>query len=140
MPEAALVSPDGYFITLDDWASRGGELSVVIYAPDGRLVRTFSLDQLFERADRNKVVVAMGCGFHWRDGAEYYLSSGTDPKLYIVTGRAPVLELTLKTGALARGTAADFATLRELVAQGSPIQPESYTLNLKFSSITDTKR
>jgi len=46
MPAAALVSTEGYFITLDDADKLGSERSVVIYTPAGRLVRSFAVDQL----------------------------------------------------------------------------------------------
>ena len=137
MPAAALVSPDGYFVTLGDWGRDLGERALVIYAADGRVVRTVTLEQLvLKPAD---VGMITSCGIPWRQGATYYFSRGAEPKLYIVTAWGPALELTLRTGALSRGALSDFATLRELVAQGAGIEPEDFSLTLRFSSITDMK-
>jgi hypothetical protein len=136
MPAAALVSPDGYLVTLGDWGRDLGERALVIYAADGRVVRSVTLAQLvLKPADVGTIT---SCGIPWRQGATYYFARGAEPKLYIVTAWGPVLELTLRTGGLSRGTVADFAALRELIAQGAGIEPEDFSLTLRFSSITDS--
>lgn len=81
MPDAALVSTVGYFVTLDDVDRLGSERSLVIYAPDGRLVRSFALDQLFAPADIRRIGITK-CGIHRRDGATYYLPSQRESLRY----------------------------------------------------------
>jgi hypothetical protein len=52
-----------------------------------------------------------------------------------------VLELTLATGALRRGTLTDFAALRAITAQRfANERAEVWPISLRFSSITDVQR
>jgi hypothetical protein len=137
MPQAALVSMAGDFVTLDDHYQAGGEHALVIYDRGGRLIRSFSLKQLLDTADLAQVPLS-DCGLLWRDGTTFYFTGTPDAKLFVVLPWGRVLELTLATAELRRGVLADFATLREVTAGRFPNEHvESWSLSLRFSSITD---
>jgi hypothetical protein len=137
LPQAALVSMAGDFVTLDDYYQAGAEHAIVIYDRGGRLIRSFTLEQLLEPTDLARVPLS-DCGRLWRDGTMSYFTSAPDAKLYVVFPWGRVLELTLASGALSRGELTDFATLRDITARRFPNeQAESWSLSLRFSSLTD---
>jgi hypothetical protein len=137
LPEAALVSMAGDFVTLDDYHEAGRAHALVIYARDGRLIRSFALEQLLDSADLAHVPLS-DCGWLWREGTAFYFTRDPDAKLYVAFRWGRVLELTLATGELRRGGLADFAALRDITGRPFPNEhAESWSLNLRFSSITD---
>jgi hypothetical protein len=84
------------------------------------------------------VGVMTSCGIPWRNGANYYFSSGVEPKLYVITTWGPPIEISLATGAVARGARNGFPRLMERIAAGySGLQSADVKLSLVFSSITD---
>jgi hypothetical protein len=127
-PYEALVSSDGWLVTLDDWGNLGFDNALVIYDPAGKLVKAHKLDGLVpaDVADRDRSKSSR----YWRRRAQYTF----DPVaklLQIQLDKAGVVEVSLATGA-AQYVAA--ATAQKLA------NPEPATLNeisLRFSSITD---
>ena len=137
MPQAALVSMAGHVVTLDEHFQAGGDRALVLFAPDGRLVRSFALEQLLDSIDLARVEFS-DCGRLWREGAAFYFSGGPNAKLYIAFKWDSALEIDLATGALRRGSARDFAMLREITSQRFPNElTEPWELNLRYSSLTD---
>jgi hypothetical protein len=137
MPRAALISMAGHVVTLDEHYQAGGDHAVVVFAPEGRLVRSIGLEHLLDRADLARVELS-DCGRLWRDGAAFYFSRPPDAKLYVVFSWGRAVEIDLATGALRRGGLRDFETLRELTSQRWPNElAESWEINLRFSSLTD---
>jgi hypothetical protein len=136
-PQAALVSMEGDFVTLDDYYVSGGDHAVVIYDRGGRPIRSFTLEQLLEPTELARVPQS-DCGRLWREGATFYFTRSPDARLYVVLQWGSVIELTLATGQLRRGTAADFAVVRDLVAHSfANERTEVWPINLRFASITD---
>jgi len=137
MPEAALVSMAGHVVMLDEHYQAGGEHALVLFAPDGRLVKSFTLEQLLGRTNLARVEYS-DCGRLWRKGAAFYFSQGPSARLYVVLAGGSAVEIELATGALRRGTVRDFDRLRKITAQPFPNElAEPWPLSLRFSSLTD---
>jgi hypothetical protein len=135
MPEAALVSMSGEFITLDDYFQEGP--AIALYDRTGRQLRTYTVEQLFSAAQR-AAIGRSDCGWEWREGARYYITAGQQPRLYILLRSNTVLAFSLRTGELQRDTLARFPELRQIQARESPNEEtQVWRLNLRFSSITD---
>jgi hypothetical protein len=49
LPVHALVADDGHFITFDNWHNIGFGTVAAIYAPTGRLVRSWELTDLHDK-------------------------------------------------------------------------------------------
>jgi hypothetical protein len=138
MPQAALVSMAGHLVTLDDYHEAGAQHAIVLYDVGGRFVRSYTLEQLLGTADLARVTVS-DCGRLWREHAVFYFTRPPDAKLYVLMSWGRVLELTLTTGALRRGTRNDFPALRT-ITEGDRFaneRTEIWQLSLRFSSLTD---
>lgn len=68
-PVAALLSNDGYLLTLDNWHNRGhGAAVLAVYAPSGALLRAYRLEDLYP-APRLAAIPASVSSRSWRCGA-----------------------------------------------------------------------
>jgi hypothetical protein len=128
-PYEAILSSDGWLVTLDDWANLGYGNAVVIYDPKGKLVAAKPLDDLLpaDVADRDRSVSSR----YWRKGAKYLFDT-KQKLLQIQLANAGVIQLSLATGShkyFAAGTPAPKLTRAE--------DAEVWPINLRFSSITD---
>jgi hypothetical protein len=127
-PYEAIVSSDGWLVTLDDWGNLGFDNALVIYDPAGKLIKALKLDGLVpaDVADRDRSKSSR----YWRRGAQYLFD--TKAKLFqIQLDKAGVVEVSLATGAAQYVDAAKASKLAN---------PETATINeisLRFSSITD---
>lgn len=54
-PVFAAVSDDGELITLDNWHNMGIGKAVVIYQPDGKVLRTYDLTEIYTEAELEKL-------------------------------------------------------------------------------------
>lgn len=70
-PVAALVTNDGYFITLDEWSGMGYGNAVVLYSPAGKVLRSYHLDNL-AIPDTYKNVNVSVSSRDWRQHATYF--------------------------------------------------------------------
>ena len=96
-PVSALVANDGTVVTFDNWASMGyGDDVVVIYRPDGTLVRQLGLNDLLEQEDiqqlRRSVSSIWWSGEHRIDEQQRRLV------LQIAAQRTEEVPLSLETG------------------------------------------
>jgi hypothetical protein len=79
-PVNALLAPNGGFITFDNWHNLGYGRVVAIYRPDGTLIKSYSLEELYLHRDLSRVPTsessrAWRCApffFVTPDGAEAY--------------------------------------------------------------------
>jgi hypothetical protein len=76
-PVDFVVTDDGFLITLDNWHNRGYGKVVVLYAPDGKPIRSYELSDLFTKEEiagfsRSESSIA------WRKTSGFYLRSGGD--------------------------------------------------------------
>ena len=128
-PHAAIVTNDGYLITLDDWGGLGGDHAVTIYNPAGKLVRDYHLDNLAvpdEVRNSNRSVSSRD----WLRHAVYYASAKRKRlqihlaagilELWLVDGKHRWIaetpkRLELDDGVSIHTTALKFATLTDVV-------------------------
>ena len=70
VPTSALVSDDGeYVVTFDNWYSHGhGENVIVIYGPDGTLIRSMKLTDIIPEMYKDSLQHSTN-SVSWRDGA-----------------------------------------------------------------------
>ena len=54
-PVNALLAPNGAFVTFDNWHNLGYGQVVAIYRPDGTLVKSYTLEQLYANRDLSDV-------------------------------------------------------------------------------------
>jgi hypothetical protein len=128
-PHAAIVSSDGWLITLDEWANLGYDNAIVIYDPAGKLIKAHSLDAVLPEdvANRDRSRSSR----YWRKNAQFLIDIA-GKLLQIRLDGGGVIEISLATGAAQYVTAAKAKKL---------VNPELATINetnLRFSSITDT--
>jgi hypothetical protein len=126
---------DGHLATFDEYGtgrSKSAGNAVVLYSPEGKLVKAWSLDILVPKAD-----TPGSTAVHWRDGAKYYFLR-KPTRLYITLRWGKVLEFSLGDGSSKYGDPADFPDLAVVAAKSSSDEStEIWSISLRFSSITD---
>jgi len=136
MPYEAIVSKDGYLVTLNDYARMGGKNAVVLYDTKGKLVKSYALDHLLPKEDAQSVPLRMS-GRWWNDKARYFFLQKPD-RLYIVLAVGKTMEFGLEDGAFKYDQAKAFADLAPLLDKPHANErTEIWRANLRFSSITD---
>ena len=129
-PYAAIVTNDGYLVTLDDWGGLGMDHAVAIYNPSGKLVRDYHLDNIAVPDDVRNMGRSVSSR-HWLRHAVYYASSkrkrlqihlmGGILELFLADGKhrwvpdSPKQQLVLEDAISINETALKFATLTDLV-------------------------
>jgi hypothetical protein len=126
-PYAAIVTNDGYLVTLDDWGGLGSDHALAIYSPAGKLVRDYHLDKLAVPESVRNLDRSVSSR-NWRRGAVYYANAKRKRlQLHLIGG---VLEVWLADG-------------KQRWIDDSPKQPpldDLITINetaLKFATLTD---
>ncbi len=127
-PYEAILSGDGWLVTLDEWGNLGYDNAVVIYDPKGKLVKSLQLDDLLPEdvRDRDRSVSSR----YWRKGAQYVFDT-KHKQLQIRLAKAGVLQVSLADG-----------STKYVAANAAPVpanvEPtEVWETSLRFSSITD---
>jgi hypothetical protein len=95
-PVEFFVSDDGVLATIDNWHNRGYGRIVAIYDAQGKLVKSYALDDLFSPTEINGIVHSVSSR-HWHAGPVYInrdqrtlymmISSGRDLVVGLQTGR-----------------------------------------------------
>jgi len=98
-PRRALVAGDGrHVVTIDDWLHGGRQHALVIYGPEGKLVRDLELSDLLQ-PDEIKHLERGKLGLEWTGGAKFRFSR--DHKvLFIRCGWGKLKVIDLATGAV----------------------------------------
>jgi hypothetical protein len=103
-PQQIEVTEGGNLITLDNWHNRGIGVALAIYSPDGRVVKQYTLQELYRARDLKRIRTSIS-SIHWRcNGFSTVLD--TPRKLWIedsLGGRFIVDVETGKFDYLARG-------------------------------------
>ena len=80
-PTDALVTNGGYLLTFDNWHNFGYGKVVSIYGPTGRLVRGFTLDQLYP-ADRLEKIPRSVSSRWWRCAPHGFVDPDQQTEIY----------------------------------------------------------
>jgi len=123
-PNAAILSNNGYLITLDETTSKGYFHSLVLYDKQGKLIKDYSLDELIPESDIYDFPTTVGSKY-WRDKASYFFCNIADKTedfynpthFYIVLTNHKVLELVLDNGNIKYGDLKDFPNLFDILKQ-----------------------
>jgi len=96
-PVDLLVSDQGHFITFDNWHNLGYGKVVAIYAPTGKLVRSYALNQLFAAAQIEKIPTSVSSR-HWRCLPVHFVEPKEHKAVYVPEVLGGYLVFTLATG------------------------------------------
>jgi hypothetical protein len=137
MPVEAIVSADGWLVTLNNWGGTGKAHAIVVYNRRGRVVADWSGDQLFMHPALEKIARARMSmsSFWWNEKAKYYFSPANT--LFISLAEDVVIRIDLAGGAYRVGTPSIFRDFAAVAADTNALT-EVWKTSLRFSSITDT--
>jgi hypothetical protein len=97
-PLNALVSDDGYFVTLDNWHNVGYGKVVAIYAPSGTLVRAYELTDLYPKEKVEKIPRSMSSRY-WRCAPLHFVER-EQKSVYVPEALGGYFVFTLATGGM----------------------------------------
>lgn len=92
------VSNDGRLIALDNWHNMGYGTAIAIYAPDGKLVKSHALADIFT-ADEIEAFPHSASSIHWHKGPAY-INKG-EKTFYLMIKEGDDLVVGLETGRFA---------------------------------------
>jgi hypothetical protein len=102
-PVFAAIADSGELITLDNWHNMGiGSSVVVIYSPEGKVVRSLGLTDLYSASELQKFRLTTS-SIWWRCESEPWLNP-RKLTLEVVDAMGATLTISLKTGEVDRGT------------------------------------
>jgi len=136
MPVDAIVSQDGWLVTMNEWYGSGRAHSLVVYDPRGRLVADWSGDRLFADPAVQKIAreqTSMSSVW-WNQHASYYFTQ--QRMLFVSLSADAVLRVDLAAGSYRVGTASALRDYTAAAADGNALT-EIWKTSLRFSSITD---
>lgn len=81
-PVSALVSDEGFVITFDNWHNLGVGKVVVIHGPDGRLVRSYELAELYPPARLGKIRQSVSSRA-WRCQPVHFVEPAEQKSVYV---------------------------------------------------------
>jgi hypothetical protein len=136
MPVDAIVSADGWLVTLNNWGGAGGAHSVVVYDQRGRLVADWSGDQLFahpllQQIARERRSVS---SIWWNEKAKYYFTRVHT--LFVSLGPDTVIRFDLADGSYRVAGPSTFPEFTAVAADTNALT-EIWKTSLRFSSMTD---
>lgn len=142
-PNGALVSSNGYLITLDEHALLGSEHSIVLYDKDGDLIKDYFLSDIVPEKDIYEMFTTTS-SIHWRYNAKFYFCNPNGNSLfnpsyfYVVLESGMVIEIKLNDGKNNYGELKQFPFLDSLNSQSyvNEIAIVNET-SLEYSSITE---
>ena len=136
MPVEAIVSMDGWLVTLNNWGSMGKAHAIVVYDRRGRLVADWSGDQLFAHPALEKIARARtsASSIWWNEKAKYYFSRANT--LFISVADDVVIRIDLAGASYRVGTPSTFRDYPAIAADTNALT-EVWKTSLRFASITD---
>jgi len=136
MPVDAIVSQDGWLVTINNWYGAGQAHSLAVYDPRGHLVADWSGDRLFNDPALQKIArdrTSMS-SIWWNQHATYYFTR--QHVLYIHLSADAVIRVDLASGSYRVGPASAFRDYTVAAADANALT-EIWKTSLRFSSITD---
>ena len=118
-PVALLVSDQGQFIAFDNWHNLGYGKVATIYAPTGKLVRSYELSQLYIASLQEKIPTSVSSR-HWRCQPIHFVEPKEQKRVYVAEVLGGYFVFTLATGEMVYTAGAR----KECV---SPAEPTSQT-------------
>ena len=106
-PEKVFVSNDGRLVTVDNWHNRGFGQVVAVYGADGRLVKSYALEDLFPKAHIDTVPHSVSSR-HWHKGPVYLNKDQKTLYMMVADGRDIVVGLETGRYAFCETRAAKF--------------------------------
>ena len=100
LPLGALVADDGAFITFDNWHNVGFGKVVAIYAPTGRLIRSWELTDLYPK-DRIETIPRSVSSRYWRCAPTHFVEPKDGKSVYVPEALGGYFVFTLATGSVA---------------------------------------
>jgi hypothetical protein len=98
-PVSALVSDEGYLITFDNWHNLGMGKVVVIHGPDGRLVRSYELAELYPPARLGKLRQSVSSR-PWRCHPIHFVEPAEQKRVYVPEVLGGYFVFALASGAM----------------------------------------
>lgn len=98
-PLSALVADDGAFVTFDNWHNVGFGKVVAIYAPTGRLVRSWELTDLYAK-DKAETIPSSVSSRHWRCAPIHFVDPKEQQSVYVPEALGGYFVFTLATGGI----------------------------------------
>ena len=137
LPDRVFLTDDGYLITVDPEHFGGPfDHALVIYSPQGTVVRHFPLDTLLTR-DSREIVHSVTARWWYRDARFFHLSGPS--RFYLLLRSHKVMEFRLSDGRYTLGSAVNYPKLVEQ-SQRTYSNCEFHNhdyIELMFSSITE---
>lgn len=99
-PVDLLLSDRGYFIAFDNWHNLGFGKVVAIYAPTGKLVRSYDLNQLYSPALLEKISTSVSSR-HWRCQPIHFVEPKEQKSVHVFEALGGYFVFTLATGDMA---------------------------------------
>jgi len=99
-PVDLLVSDHGYFITFDNWHNLGHGKVVAIYAPTGKLLRSYELNQLYSAALTVRIPTSVSSR-HWRCQPIHFVEPREQKGVYVPEVLGGFFVFILVTGEMA---------------------------------------
>ncbi|MCE9521685.1 MAG: hypothetical protein K8S25_04550 [Alphaproteobacteria bacterium] len=90
------VANDGHLVTIDNWHNRGYGQVLVVVAPDGKLVKSYRLADLFQETEIEQFSHSVS-SINWHEGPVFFQQD--QRTLLITTKTGASLELNAHTGA-----------------------------------------
>lgn len=115
-PVDLLLSDHGYFIAFDNWHNLGHGKVVAIYAPTGKLVRSYELNQLYAVALIEKIPNSVSSR-HWRCQPIHFVEPKEQKSVYVPEALGGSFVFTLVTGEMTYAAGAR----KECVAPAGPM-------------------
>jgi hypothetical protein len=136
MPVDAVVSEDGWLVTINNWYGAGQAHSLVVYDPRGHLVADWSGDRLLGDPTLQKIArdrTSMSSVW-WNQHANYYFTR--QHVLFVNLSADAVIRVDLAGGSYRVGPESAFRDYAVAAADANALT-EIWKTSLRFSSITD---
>jgi hypothetical protein len=136
MPVDAVVSMDGWLVTLNNWGGMGMGHSIVVYDQRGRLVADWSGDQIFAHPALQNIARQRlsASSIWWNEKATYHFSRTNT--LFVAVAPDAVIRIDLAAGSYRVGAPPAFPEYAAVVADTNTLT-NVWKTSLRFSSITD---
>lgn len=96
-PVSALVSDQGYFVTLDNWHNFGFGKVVAIYGPSGKLIRSYELTDLYPAQMVQRIPRSMSSR-NWRCQPSHFVEPKEQKSVVVAEVLGGYFVFTLSTG------------------------------------------